>query len=388
MKIAVNLFLASPKSITGAFIYIEDILPALFRADSNNTYHLLGHADTIKYFKSLYKNLPNVKYRVFDIRRDIFVNPLRALMKLLAKVRGDNYSRENIIAREVKDFLKKGGIHVYFSPSQTIYPRGLDDTKHVTTILDLQFDYFPENFSTHYLEERRRDAKYAVDHSEKLIAISEYTKKTLRDKYNAPLGKMRVIYFAPHEIEDTPADITLPPEFVFYPAALWPHKNHAVLIRALSILKDRFPKLCVVCAGVVKKEKLKKELELMAESEGIKERILFPGYMFGGNLRLIYEKAKALVFPSAFEGFGIPLVEAMQFGVPVIAADNTSITEVVGNAGILVKTGDAEALAGAIEKVLTDKSLRDELIEKGHERAKIFSWEKAAKETLAVFNSI
>ena len=92
--------------------------------------------------------------------------------------------------------------------------------------------------------------------------------------------------------------------------------------------------------------------------------------------------------PSSFEGFGIPLVEAMQFGVPVIAADNTSIAEVVGNAGILVKTGDAEALAGAIEKVLTDKSLRDELIEKGHERAKIFSWEKAAKETLAVFNSI
>src|SRR3989344_1391330 len=335
MKIAVNLFLTSPKSITGAFIYIEDILPALFRTDSNNTYYLLGHAETIKYFKDSYHDFSNVKFRVFDIRRDIFINPFRALKKLVAKVRDDNRARENIIRGEVSAFLKKEGINIYFSPSQTIYPRGLDDIKHVTTILDLQFDYFPENFSTHYLEERRRDAKYAVDHSEKLIAISEYTKKTLRDKYNAPLDKMGVIYFAPHEIENTPVTIRLPSEFVFYPAALWPHKNHAVLIKALGILKDRFPKLCVVCAGVV-----------------------------------------------------IPLVEAMQFGVPVIAADNTSIAEVVGNAGILVKTGDAEALAGAIEKVLTDKSLRDELIEKGHERAKIFSWEKAAKETLAVFNSI
>src|SRR3989344_1022521 len=293
MKIAVNLFLTSPKSITGAFIYIEDILPALFRTDSNNTYYLLGHAETIKYFKDSYHDFSNVKFRVFDIRRDIFINPFRALKKLVAKVRDDN--------------------------------RGLDDIKHVTTILDLQFDYFPENFSTHYLEERRRDAKYAVDHSEKLIAISEYTKKTLRDKYNAPLDKMGVIYFAPHEIENTPVTIRLPSEFVFYPAALWPHKNHAVLIKALGILKDRFPKLCVVCAGVVKKEKLKKELELMAESECVGERVLFPGYMFGGNLRLIYEKVNALVFPSSFEGFGIPLVAPIQFGVPFITAKNTSI---------------------------------------------------------------
>lgn len=388
MKIAVNLFLASPKSITGAFVYIQDILPALFKADKSNTYYLLGHAETIKYFRDSYHDFSNVKFRVFDVRRDIFINPFRALRKLVAKVRGDNRARENIVREEVDAFLKKEGISIYFSPSQTIYPRGLENIKAVTTILDLQFEYFPENFSAHYLEERREDGRYAVKHSNKLIAISKYTEKTLRDKYEAPAEKMKVIYFAPHEIENTPTTITLPSEFVFYPAALWPHKNHAVLIKALGILKDRLPKLCVVCAGVVKKEKLKKELKLMAESEGIKERVLFPGYMFGGNLSLIYKKAKALVFPSAFEGFGIPLVEAFQFDLPVIAADNTSITEVVGDAGILVKTGDAEALAEAIEKVLTDKNLRDELINKGRERAKIFSWEKATKETLAVFNSV
>ena len=387
MKIAVNLFLASPKSITGAFIYIEDILPALFRAESNNTYYLLGHAETINYFKNQYKNFPNVKYQIFDIRRDVFLNPTVAWKKLIAKLKKDNNLRERIIAEQVSRMLEKENINIYFSPSQTIYPRGLENTKAVTTILDLQFEYFPENFSTIYLEERRRDGQYAVRHSQKLIAISEYTKKTLMDNYDAPRDMMATIYFAPHEIENTPADITLPSEFVFYPAALWPHKNHATLIRALGILKDRFPQLCAVCAGVVKKERLKKELELMAESEGVKERVLFPGYMSGGNLRLIYEKARALVFPSAFEGFGIPLVEAFQFGVPVIAADNTSITEVVDGAGILVKTGDAEALARAIERVLTDNSLRDELIKKGHERAKIFSWEKAARETLEVFNS-
>ncbi|MDP2593810.1 MAG: glycosyltransferase family 1 protein [bacterium] len=385
MKIAVNLFLASPGSITGAFVYIEDILPALFKAGPEHTYYFLGHAETIEYFRSKYGSIPNVKYRVFDIRRDIFVNPLRALMKVIARVKKDNALRERIVAREVRALIKRENIDLYFSPTQTIYPRGFGDVKAVTTILDLQFEYFPQNFPASYLSERRADGAYAVERSDRLIAISKYTQKSLEEKYHADPAKMRVIYFAPHEIENTPTDIMLPQDFIFYPAALWPHKNHAVLIKALGLLKDTFPALHAVCAGVVKRKDLKKELEEFAEAEGVKDRVLFPGYVESGNLRLLYTKTRALVFPSAFEGFGIPLVEAFQFGVPVIAADNTSITEIVDGAGILVPTGDAQALAQAIERVLTDTTLRDELIHKGHERVKLFSWDTAAAETLAVF---
>ncbi len=385
MKIAVNLFLASPSSITGAFVYVEDILPALFTAGPEHTYYLLGHAETIEYFKSKYHDIPNVRYRIFDIRRDVFINPLRAFMKFVAKTRKDNALRERIVAREVRACMKKEHIDVYFSPTQTIYPREFGDVKAVTTILDLQFEYFPQNFTAAYLAERRSDGTYAVERSNSLIAISAYTKKSLGEKYHADPSKMRVIYFAPHEIEDTPADIDLPDQFVFYPAALWPHKNHAVLIKALGILKDRFPHLHAVCAGVVKRKDLKREIEALAQTEGVAERVHFPGFIEGGNLRLVYAKTKALVFPSAFEGFGIPLVEAFAFGVPVIGADNTSIAEVVGEAGLLVPTGDAAALAEAIEKVFTDPTLRESLITKGRERAKLFSWDKAARETLEVF---
>jgi glycosyltransferase involved in cell wall biosynthesis len=388
MRIAINLFLASPKSITGAFVYIQDILPALFKADKHNSYYLLGHAETIRYFESLYRDLPNVRFCVFDIRRDVFANPVRAVRKLLAKLKGDYEEREEIITGEVRAFLDKEGIGVYFSPSQTIYPHGLEKVRAVTTILDLQFEYFPGNFLPSYLEKRRRDARYAVERSDRLIAISQYTQKTLLEKYDAAPEKIRVIYFAPHEIEDTPASITLPLEFIFYPAAIWPHKNHRILIKALGILKDQFPNLHAVCAGMSKSSALKDELESLVESEGLKSRVLFPGYVFGGNLRLIYAQARALVFPSAFEGFGIPLVEAFQFGLPVVAADNSSITEVVDGAGLLVETNNAPALAKAIEKVLTDNNLRDELIQRGRERAKIFSWEKAAQETLEVFTQL
>ena len=388
MKVAVNLFLASPKSITGAFVYIQDILPALFTSDTGTTYYLLGHADTIAYFKSQYQKYPNVKYRVFDVRRDVYVNPFRALMKLIAKLKKGTDLRERIIAKEVRKFFTKERIAVYFSPSSVIYPRNVQGVKNVTTILDLQPEYFPDNFSEKYLAERRRDALYATEHSDRLIAISEYTKKTIEEKYGTDPKNIRVIYFAPHEIEDTPADITLPKDFIFYPAALWPHKNHHILIKALGMLKNRLPSLHAVCAGVIKRKELKKELETMIEKEGLQGRVSFSGFVYGGNLRLIYAKATALVFPSAFEGFGIPLVEAFQFGLPVIAADNSSITEVVNDSGIVVETGNAAALANAIEKVITDKNLRAELIRKGHVRAKMFSWEAAAKETLDVFYSV
>lgn len=387
MKIAVNLFLTSPKSVTGAFVYIQQILPALFKADTKSTFYLFGESESVNYFRSLYGHLPNVRFHVFGIKRDLLVNPVRAVKKLWAKARHDYPTRENIIAGEIKNVIDKEGIEVYFSPASTVFPRGLDSVKKVTAIMDLQHEYFPENFPPSYLTQRKKDFQYAVDHSDRLIAISEYTKKSLLDKCAADPKKISVIYFAPQEIKKGPTDFGVPEEFVFFPAALWPHKNHRVLIKALGILKDRFPSLGAVCAGTIKGGDFKSKLELMVESEGLTGRVLFPGVLFNGNLHLLFTEAKALVFPSAFEGFGIPLVEAFQLGLPVIAADNSSITEVVGDAGILVKTDDVEALAEAIEKVLTDTDLRNELIKKGRERAKLFSWEKAAQETLEVFRS-
>lgn len=386
MKVAVNLFLASPKSITGAFVYIQDILPALFVANTQHTYYLLGHSETIAHFKALYGNTyPNVRYRVFDIRRDLYTNPVRALLKALAKVRKDNGLRERIVAKEVQSFLTKERIEVYFSPSSVIYPHNLHGVKNVTTIFDLQPEYFPENFSKKYLEERQRNMRYAIEHSERLIAISAYTKRSIEEVYGTDPKKISVTHLAPHATDYTPADITLPKEFIFYPAAIWPHKNHRTLIEAMRILKDKFPSLHAVCTGVVKRKELLHELEELIQKEGLSGRVSFLGFVSDGSLRDIYAKTKAMVFPSSFEGFGIPLVEAFQFGVPVIAADNSSITEVVHGAGILVETGSASALARAIEKVLTDTNLREDLVKKGHERALTFSWEAVAQETLRTF---
>lgn len=384
MNIAVNVLLASPKNATGAFIYLENILPALCEIDAQVTYHLVGSAETIAYFKTRLRRFSNVRYRICDIRRDFVVNPWRALMKLTAKLRKDNELRGRIVAREIQAYLHTEEIAVYFSPSGSIYPQGLQGVRHVTTILDLQPEYFPGNFPPNYLKERRQAAEYAVKRSARLIAISEFTKKTLVETYTADPKKVEVIYLAPHRMSERAGTLVLPEDFIFYPAALWPHKNHCVLVKALGVLKDRFPSLHLVCTGMVKRKDVKAAVDALTEEEGLIERVHFLGYVAEDDMHTVYKKAKALVFPSSFEGFGIPLVEAFQFGVPVIAANNTSITEVVDGAGALVPTGDVAALAEAIEKVIGDKHFRARLIEKGHERAKLFFWEKAARETLTV----
>jgi glycosyltransferase involved in cell wall biosynthesis len=388
MRIAINLFLTSPQSVTGAFVYIRNILPAILEADRENTYYIVGDAKTIKYFNLVCRKYRNVKYRVFDIRRDVFINPIRAGKKLIAKIRHDNQAREKIIAKEVNSYLQKNKITLYFSPSSAIFPRDLEDVKFVTTILDLQQEYLPENFSPNYLAQRKKDCAYSVDKSERLITISEYTKKTLIEKYDALPEKITVIYLAPAEIKNGPTTTSLPKEFILYPAAIWPHKNHRVLIEAMKILKNKFPNLHALCPGIVKSKALKQELESLTKSAGLENKVVFPGYIPDEELHAFYSQAKALIFPSAFEGFGIPIVEAFRFGLPVIASDNSSITEIVGKAGILVKTGDAESFANAIELVLTDNQIRNEMIRKGLERAKKFSWKNAAKETLAVFNPL
>src|SRR3989344_6279708 len=137
MRIAINLFHTSPASVTGAFVYIQNILPALFQNGTENIYYLLGELETITYFKSLYGNLPSIRFHTFTIKQDLFHNPIRAMRKMWAKVIRDYQLREHILATEISDLVASKDITVYFSPA-SLYPRGLKGVHIVTTIHDLQ----------------------------------------------------------------------------------------------------------------------------------------------------------------------------------------------------------------------------------------------------------
>ncbi len=396
-NIAISLLRISHQHAAGDFVYVKNLLDNLFEIDKNNQYYLLSNLENKRYFGKRYKTNKNVKIKIIDIRCDFLFHPIRACSKLIAKIKNNNLFKEEILRKEIQKFINKKNVNTLFFPSVIIYPKNIKNVKIISTIFDLQHEYFPENFSEKYLKYRKENYRYAALNSNHIIALSNYTKKTIIEKYKINPNKITAIYLggplsgskpalsAGAKIEKT---IPLPANFLFYPAAFWPHKNHKILIDALNKLKYKFLDLSLVFTGIIKKIELKKEIDDLIKNYGLSKKVLFLGYVSDENLNYIYQNANALVFPSSFEGFGLPIVEAFQYKLPVVAANNTSISEIVGDAGLLFETNNLNALIDCIKKVLLNHNLREQLINQGLERVKKFSWINTAKQTLSILEHV
>ncbi|MEK7594257.1 MAG: glycosyltransferase family 1 protein [Patescibacteria group bacterium] len=226
----------------------------------------------------------------------------------------------------------------------------------------------------------------------RVISISEHSKRDLV-KW-VPRLKSENVVAIPLAAGQLPAVPTKIPErlnklglknFLFYVGGADPRKGLAEFVGALEELWSKDPETQVVIAGkdIVAPDlqdaiKLRKVINNLSRAD----QVITPGYMSDGELAWLYAHARAFVFPSRYEGFGLPILEAMQAGCPVVTYDNSSISEVAGEAALLVP--DGESMVPALHKVMSDESLRQDLIKKGKARAKQFNWEKTAKETLTV----
>jgi glycosyltransferase involved in cell wall biosynthesis len=175
----------------------------------------------------------------------------------------------------------------------------------------------------------------------------------------------------------------LPERIVLYVGVLEPRKNLPTLVRAFRSSVDRGVVHSLVLAG--RRGWMYAELFQAVEDLGLRERVIFLGYVPDEDLPLLYNAADLFVYPSLYEGFGLPVLEAMACGVPVITSNVSSMPEITGDTGILVNPHDTDALADAMHLVLTDRALRDKLARDEQVRAGIFSWERTARETLAVY---
>ncbi len=261
----------------------------------------------------------------------------------------------------------------------------------VVTINEVQYHELPQNFSA--LERRYR--RWAYDGSarsaEIVIAISQYVADKLVERVGIPADRIELAHYGiDHDVfrvgpvegdEQLLAPLRLPERFVFYPANLWPHKNHLRLLDALAQLED--DEIVLVLAG--QDYGRLEQLEQRARSLGIERQLRHVGHHPAGTLAALYRRAEAMVYPSLHEGFGLPPLEAMGCGCPVASATNTSLAEVCGEDVVALDAEDVDSIAQAIARVTADSELRATLRERGLERAKRFSWAAAAARHLEIY---
>ena len=223
-----------------------------------------------------------------------------------------------------------------------------------------------------------------------IIAVSQNTKDDLIKYLNIPDSKISVIYngvdhgiFKPYTVK------MLDKPYILYVGSERPRKNLSRLFEAFAKLKGEFPELKLAKVGISgRSKKYRKETMKKLVSLGLTGDVIFVEYITELDLACYYSSAALLAYPSLYEGFGFPLLEAMACGCPVVTSNTSSLPEVVGEAGIMVNPYDTDGLAQAMRRVLTDDKLRDDMVRKGLEQAKRFSWEKAAEQTLEVYNKV
>jgi glycosyltransferase involved in cell wall biosynthesis len=281
---------------------------------------------------------------------------------------------------------------VVHHPFTTINTRGLRAPA-VLTFHDMQHEFLPELFGTAELEARRRAYGPSARAAARVIAISHHVKATLVARYGLDPGKIDVVHQAhgaafrpqgPDAVREARRRHGLARPFLYYPAASWPHKNHVRLLQALRLLLDRglFDGELVL-SGIARGAQDRIEAEI--DRLGLAGRVRFLGWLRAEDLPALYAAAELLVFPSLFEGFGIPVLEAMAVGCPVACSDATSLPEIAGDAALTFDARLPEAIAARVAEVLGSRDLRRRLAAAGLARAAEFRWDRAARETIAVY---
>jgi glycosyltransferase involved in cell wall biosynthesis len=301
-----------------------------------------------------------------------------------------NYG-EQFLARQI-DAL---GLDLVHFPRTLVQPFA-GATRCVLTFFDLQHEYYPQFFTEQELAFRARTYRPSVDGAAHLIVPSEYTRSTLREKYDVPHDKTSLIPVgisdtfrrgAAAAVEGVRARYQLPREFVFYPANPWQHKNHARLMAALRIYRRRYAESpWLVLSGRLQGER--REAMSMAIAAGVEDRVIDLAFVEPSELPALYSAAALMVFPSLFEGFGIPLVEAMACGCPIAAANTTSIPEITDGGALLFDPFDPEQMAEALHQALNDADLRQTLVARGNVQLPRFAWDTIVPQLVAVYERV
>ena len=284
----------------------------------------------------------------------------------------------------------KEKINVFFSPTHYLPPIA---PKSVISILDVSYLKFPDLFKKKDLYQLKIWGRLSIKKAKKILTISESSKSDIIKYYGVKPDKIRVIYPGVKEIlnikykilnmEELKKKFGIEKEYILFVGTIQPRKNIIRLIEAFVKLDKN---LQLVIVG--KKGWQYEEILEVPKKLGVSDKVLFIDSASDEDLPSFYKSAKMFVLPSLYEGFGLPILEAMQNGCPVITSNISSLPEAGGDAALYVDPENVEDIKEKMEKLLSDEGLRKEMIEKGYQQVKKFSWEKSAKETLKVLEEV
>lgn len=290
-------------------------------------------------------------------------------------------------------FLTRPKPDVFFSP--THYAPRFAPMPSVISVMDLSFLRFPELFNKSDLYQLKNWTKYSVKKSAKVLTISDSSRNDIIKTYQVPEKRVLTIYpgikqtvslqprvYAMNELK---AKYNISNNYILFVGTLQPRKNISRLIEAFAKIKEGqtpYKDLQLVVIG--KKGWLYEEILAAPKTFGIEDKVVFLEGINDEELAIFYKHALCYALPSLYEGFGLPIVEAMKHGCPVITSNVSSLPEAGGDAALYVDPENVDDIAEKMTKLVKDKDLRKELSEKGKKQAAKFSWEKTAKETLKV----
>jgi len=369
MHVGVDTLFLIPEGVGGSETYLRNVLRELSAREERITYTLFTNRENTGTFEvNAAADFREVRCAINAVHR-----PARLLYEY------------GVLPRRVR----RGGIDVLFCPGFTT-PTGRGYAS-VAAILDMRHIDLPESFSPLFLAIHARLTRHAARSSTQILTLSEHAKRRIVEVYNVPPEKVTVshlaaepIYLAPiadSEVARVRSAYGLYRPYILSVATLHPHKNLDTLIEAFAALRatsDTATQLALVglrgTAATALREKVR--------AAGLEGEVVLTGWVPDADLPALYRGAEVFVLPSRYEGFGIPVLEAMASGVPVITTTAASLPEVAGDAALLFDPGDKAALIATLRSVLADSLLRQELIRRGYKRAQKFTWSGTAQRTL------
>lgn len=388
MKIGIDIRVLMDKYYSGVSEYTANLLKALWRQEAAAKQNANSEPNDYLLFYNSARDLGE--------RLEKLAGPHVKIIRTRWPNKIFNYLMQRFLAYPKIDRLL-GGVDIFFSPHFNFTCLS-SKTKRIITVHDLSFLRYPEFFSGRKnFWHRALRVKKILHAADKIVAVSENTKNDLIELVGVASEKITVIYsgnnllrqeLLPEEKAEFLKKHQLASPFILYLGTIEPRKNIKGLIQAFNILKAKaeFSDLRLVLAGAPgwKNRAILREWRFSPYQHDI----IFLGYISKKEKEILYSSAAVFVYPSFYEGFGFPPLEALTYGLPVVCSNVSSLPEVVGEAAILINPAQPLEIAASVEEILKNEELRAYLKNQAAARAAKFSWDKAAEQYLQLFKNL